>query len=286
MTMHYVHLDPSFTPGPAAQQISFEAFLFAGGEPHIRFKPADLAPLESITITHRVQSFEDFGLLLLAVDALQRADVNHIEVVLPYFPGARQDRVMVAGEPLTVKVYADLLNALNLRRVTVYDAHSEVTPAVLNQARTINNHRFIAQVLEQINVEHLVSPDGGALKKIYKLSAFLGGKHVVEGSKIRDVRTGQLSGFQVFCDDLEGTDCLIVDDICDGGGTFMGLAQTLKDKGVGRLYLAVSHGIFRRGVDDLSKHFETIFTTDTFRTTVEHPQLVCLSVGEELLGLV
>ena len=58
--------------------------------------------------------------------------------------------------------------------------------------------------------------------------------------------------------------CLIVDHICDGGGTFIGLAEELKKKNAGKLFLAVSHGIFNKGFDDL-KCFDGIFTTDSFR---------------------
>lgn len=280
--MHYLHLDPTFTLGDLGRALPFEAFTFSGGEPHIRFQPQDLAGVEEVTITHRLRSFNDMGLLLLAVDALHRADIQHLEMVLPYFPGARQDRVMMAGEPLTVKVYAELLNALSLHKIYVYDAHSDVTPAVLDRCQVISNHRFIERVLQDLSIDKLVSPDGGALKKIYKLSAYLGGMNVVEGSKVRDVRTGKLSSFQAFTEPLEGADCLIVDDICDGGGTFMGLGQTLKDKGAGRLYLAVSHGIFNKGVAPLAEYFDHIYTTNAFRTVEAHPKVTQIDLAELL----
>lgn len=280
--MHYLHLDPTFTLGDLDRTLPFETFTFSGGEPHIRFHPQDIAGVEEVTITHRLRSFDDLGVLLLAVDALRRAGIQHLEMVLPYFPGARQDRVMVAGEPLTVKVYAELLNALSLRKIYVYDAHSEVTPAVLDHCQVISNHRFIERVLQDLSIDKLVSPDGGALKKIYKLSAYLGGIDVVEGSKVRDVRTGKLSSFQVFTEPLEGADCLIVDDICDGGGTFIGLAQTLKEKGAGRLYLAVSHGIFKKGIAPLTEYFDHIYTTNAFRTVEAHPNLTQMDLAELL----
>ena len=91
----------------------------------------------------------------------------------------------------------------------------------------------------------------------------------MEGSKQRDVKTGKLKAFKVYADDLRGRDCIIVDDICDGGGTFMGLAEELKQKGAGKLYLAVSHGIFNRGFEELNKVFEKIYTTDSFRDIEE-----------------
>ena len=259
-----LNLDKNFSPFGNEKSINFQSFTFSGGEPHIKIQ-SDFDTNEVVTITHRLNSFNDLGLLCVTVDALRRMDIKIINVFIPYFPAARQDRVMIPGEPLSVKVYADILNAMNLNKVTVFDAHSEVTPALVNNCEVIPNHKFIAEVLKIIgNNIKLISPDGGALKKIYKVSEFLDGIEVVECSKSRDVKTGKLSGFKVYDDNMQGQDCLIVDDICDGGGTFIGLAEELKKKNAGKLFLAVSHGIFNKGFEDL-KCFDRIFTTDSFR---------------------
>jgi ribose-phosphate pyrophosphokinase len=259
-----LNLDPKFKPFASNNEIVFQSFTFSGGEPHIKINP-DFDVNKKVTITHRLNSFNDLGLLCITVDALRRMDVKRIELFIPYFPAARQDRVMIKGEPLSVKVYADILNAMQLDKVFVFDAHSEVTPALVNNCEVIPNHTFIEAVIKYIgNDIKLISPDGGALKKIYKVSEFLGGVEVVECSKSRDVKTGRLSGFKVYNDDLQGKDCLIVDDICDGGGTFVGLAEELKNKNAGKLYLAVSHGIFNKGFEVLNC-FEKIFTTNSFK---------------------
>lgn len=277
-----LNLDPLFTPLGKENNIDFQAFTFSGGEPHIKIT-SPLQTTKEVTITHRINSFNDMGLLLIAVDALRRSGVNIINLIIPYFPAARQDRVMVAGESLSVKVYADLINSLQLNQVTIFDAHSEVSIALLDNCNAVNNHAFIHKVITQVGKVKLISPDGGALKKIYKVAAALDGMDVVEGSKSRDVKTGQLSGFKVYTDDLGGTDCLVVDDICDGGGTFMGLATELKKKNAGRLYLAVSHGIFSKGLAALSQHFDTIFTTDSIKNIENEPQLVQIKLSDNLL---
>lgn len=258
-----LNLDKNFKPLDG-EEIQFENFTFAGGEPHIKINP-DFDNSKKVIITHRLNSFNDLGLLCLAVDALQRMGVETTELYIPYFPAARQDRVMVKGEPLSVKVYAEIINALKFKKVIVFDAHSEVTPAVLNNCEVVPNHQFIKKVIESIGADILlISPDGGALKKIYKVSEYLGGVEVVECSKSRDVKTGKLTGFKVYADDLQGKDCIVVDDICDGGGTFIGLAEELKKKNAGKLFLAVSHGIFSKGLDSLAC-FETVFTTDSIK---------------------
>lgn len=272
-----LNLDKNFKP-TSDEQIEFESFIFSGGEPHIKI----CTPIENIEvcISHRLNSFNDIGILYMAVDALKRMNGSLSKLYIPYFPGARQDRIMVKGEPLSVKVYADIINSLGFKKIIVFDPHSEVTPSLINNCEIVTNHLFIHQVIKQL--DHgviLISPDGGSLKKIYKLSEYLGGLPVVECSKSRNVKNGKLSGFKVYEDDLKGHDCLIVDDICDGGGTFIGLADELKKKNSGRLYLAVSHGIFSKGLNELANSFEMIFTTNSIKES-NHPKVVQISLNE------
>lgn len=277
-----LNLDKDFKPLDGSE-IEFQNFTFSGGEPHIKIN-ADFDMQTAITITHRLNSFNNLGLLCLAVDALKRMDAKISNLVIPYFPSARQDRVMVKGEPLSVKVYADIVNNLGFEKVIVLDTHSEVTPALINNCVAVSNHNFIKQVIEKTSKNiKLISPDGGALKKIYKVSEFLGGVEVVECSKNRDVKTGKLTGFKVYADNLSGEDCLIVDDICDGGGTFIGLADELKKKNAGKLYLAVTHGIFSKGFDELANSFTHIFTTNSFKE-LNHDCLTQVKLDNGLLS--
>lgn len=276
-----LNLDKNFTPYGTENNIDYNFFTFSGGEPHIKII-SELENVAEVTITHRIQSFNDIGTLLLATNALKNIGVQKLHVVLPYFPAARQDRLMVSGEPLSVKVYADIINAQNFESVTVFDPHSEVTPALLNNCKVIDNHTFIEQIIQQLSDDLLlISPDGGALKKIYKVATYLQNYEVIECSKIRNVKTGQLTGFKVYTDDLQGKDCLIVDDICDGGGTFLGLAKELKAKNSGNLYLAISHGIFSKGFEELEKHFTKIFTTDSFKT-IKNDNCIQIELGKLL----
>ncbi|MFK8007228.1 MAG: ribose-phosphate diphosphokinase [Saprospiraceae bacterium] len=279
--MKYLNLDTPFTP--FGKSIEFESFVFNGGEPHIKILEK-LTAEDELTITTRIRSFTDVGLLLIATDALRRMEVEKIHLVIPYFPAARQDRVMVAGESLSVKVYADIINAQNYRSVTILDAHSEVTPALLNRVKNISNHQFVTACLRNEKDYTLISPDGGALKKVYKLSQFLNGVPVIECSKMRDVKTGKLSGFKVYADDLEGKTCVIVDDICDGGGTFLGLAKELKEKNCGKLILIVTHGIFSKGLDKLTEIFDEIFSTNSFSDIENALGFNQISLNEKILS--
>ena len=177
-----LNLDSNFKP-VTGNEIVFNSFTFSGGEPHIKID-TQFSTDEPVIITHRLNSFNNLGLLCIAVDALKRMGATTDTLIIPYFPAARQDRVMVDGEPLTVKVYADIINSLGFKKVVILDPHSEVTPALLNNSVIVPNHIFIKKVIEVLNKPFfLVSPDGGALKKIYKLSEFLHGIEVIECSK-------------------------------------------------------------------------------------------------------
>ncbi|MFP9116987.1 ribose-phosphate diphosphokinase [Flavobacterium sp. RNTU_13] len=262
-----LNLDPDFTPF-GKTGLTHKLFTFYGGEPHIKIEEG-FDVKQNIIITHRLSSFNALGEVCVATDALKHMGAKNISLFIPYMPGARQDRVMIPGEPLTAKVYADIINSLGFAEVIIFDAHSDVVPALLNNVTVLPNHSFIAQVMDEIGNVTIASPDAGALKKIYKLSEHLGGAKVVECGKYRDVNTGKLAGFRVYEDDLNGADILVVDDICDGGGTFAGIADALKAKGAGKLYLAVSHGIFSKGFDVFAGRFEKVFTTNSFRYVEE-----------------
>ncbi len=224
----------------------FKIFKFPGGECHIKFT-ATFKPTESVKINARLNSSDDIMLLYLTVDALRRMDVKQIELFIPYLPYARQDRVMVTGEPLSIKVMATLLNALNLDKIIIYDVHSEVSTALLNNVTNISNLEMVKYFISDLNVNDyfLVSPDLGAYKKITKLAQSVNYQNeIVTGLKIRNLATGEIIKTSIDKTDLAGKSCLIVDDICDGGRTFIELAEVLKAHNAGDLYLIVSHGIF------------------------------------------
>ena len=143
-----------------------------------------------------------------------------------------------------------------------------------------NNHEFIAWVLPQIKGNQrpiLISPDAGAKTKAEELykshsSSF---DTISYCNKKRDPKTGKLSGFEAGHPDYLGKPCIIIDDICDGGGTFIGLAKELKKHNAGNLYLAVSHGIFSKGFSSLlGYHFHKIFTTNSYRRPNKRQQSV------------
>lgn len=267
--MKIINLDKDFEP--FGKGIEFQKFDFPSGcEPHIKLP--DISD-EQVKITCRIKTSNDLILLLLATDALRRSRVEQIELFIPYLPFARQDRVMVKGEPLSIKVIADLINSQNYDRVTVYDVHSEVSLALLNNSVSIPNSLFAFSVLQDKKDYLIISPDAGAYKKIFKLCQDIHYKgEIILCNKIRDVSNGIIRSLTVSHEDLEGKDCYIVDDICDGGGTFALLASVLKQKNAGSVNLIASHGLFTNGLD-FSQDISMIYTTDSFKNLESNPKL-------------
>ena len=251
------------------QPIDFKVFEFSGGEVQVQVTGRVNAggqeiPDALVRIYAKILSSADLMTVLLLKNALDIIGVGAVSLECSYLPYARQDRVMDTGESFSLIVFAQLINSANFSQVHVLDPHSDVGPALLNNCVIHSNLSYVEWAVKDINSAlTLIVPDAGARKKADKLAQDITFSKVVQAGKTRDTRTGALKGFEVYADDLEGKDCIIVDDICDGGGTFIGLAKELKAKNAGKLYLFVTHGIFSKGVDVLTEHFEHIYTTDS-----------------------
>lgn len=246
-------------------ELEYDFFEFSGGEIHIKIKQPNLISTQNIMISARLENSLEVMKLIMLVNAVKLCLPKSIHLYLPYLPYARQDRVCDNGEAFSLKVFCNLINDLKLDSVTIMDCHSEVGAALLNDVYNISNVEFIKGLGINTSEMILISPDAGSNKKIGKLAQYVPFDSIVKCDKYRNVKTGQLTGFEVFTNDLEGKPCIIVDDICDGGGTFMGLAQELIKKNAGKLYLIVTHGIFSKGFDDLEQYFEKIYCTDSIK---------------------
>lgn len=256
---------------PRMEAAAFRAFKFPGGESHVVL-PAELLEaaddIDFIQVTALLKDADTVMQLLLLTDALRhQAPQARYELVMPYLPYGRQDRIANPGEPLSVKVFANLINSLGYDQVVVMDPHSDVGPALLDRVRVVTAQRMVAEVLKDDAFKNgvtLLAPDAGARKRILSLAQKVGTAGVVKvafADKVRDVRTGAITGTQFPADVVAKLPILVVDDICDGGKTFSELALAARDAGVTNpLYLYVTHGIFSKGVSALTPFFTRIFT--------------------------
>ena len=183
---------------------------------------------------------------------------HEVKALIPYLPGARQDR----GNPFGAKVYANLINAMNADEVVCFDPHSPVMPSLVRNLRVVGAEEVIRRAVraELDAYAGVICPDEGA-KTRSAVTAEALGLPLFHAAKHRDFATGKLSGFTCGKLPAEGR-FLVVDDICDGGGTFMGLAEAT-GLGPERLDLWVSHGVFSGNAGRLKSAYRTVFTTDS-----------------------
>ena len=170
-------------------------------------------------------------------------DDTLVELIMPYIPHARQDRVKTSEDVFTLKYFCEVINSLNFSRVKALDAHSNVSLALLNNVEQlpVEPHITIASNnvwAETNNTPVFYFPDEGAMKRY---SEHAPGPYAF-GIKKRDWETGQIQGIQIQNEEaVKGKDILIVDDICSKGGTFYYSAKALKEAGAANIYLYVSH---------------------------------------------
>lgn len=246
---------------------------FAGGEVHLNatefFKVLPEVKLSNApdVIWAPIHDSVDLMELLVLTDAYKRYYMETPRVCIPYIPYARQDRVANAGESLSIKVFADIINSQNYPLVYVMDPHSEVCMALLNNVKVIKdiNDDYLSEIIPNYDTDYIVlAPNAGSFKRLGKVIKRV---PLIYATKQRDTKTGALSNVEIHTGGLnfKGRKILVVDDICDGGGTFLLLAEALNRAGIDNLLeLYVSHGIFSKGINNLLSSYSAIYTTNSF----------------------
>lgn len=243
-------------------------FKFPGGEWHMKndrdWQGKNIAIVQGADL-------EDYIKLALWARVIKAGDpedrtipVGETHAIIPYFPAARSDR----GIPTGAELYYDLINLAPLNAVYTFDVHSYYTVDDL-EWNTKDTPQFYYSgpwnhPLDDFKdlYKAVIAPDKGAVARATDFARKIG-VPVIIADKTRDFLTGELDGFT--CPNLQdGDNYLVVDDICDGGGTFNGLADVIKKQAPNvMLDLFVSHGIFSKGFTELHKRFDMIFTTNS-----------------------
>ena len=233
---------------------------------------------DDIRIETRLNSFSDLEILICATKALRNITSKPVSLYVPYFLGSRSDRKFVEGGVNYLKqVICPIINSLGFDSVEVLDPHSDVLEACLSGFIKHSNLYLVRQALTKIDNKDgaqyrvcLVSPDAGAYKKIFDVAQKFNISNVATATKVRDLKTGQILHTEIPNLPVSTTDeelkYIIVDDICDGGRTFIELAKAIQhQRPNAKIYLVVTHGIFSAGFDELSKWFEGIYTTNSYK---------------------
>ena len=239
----------------------------------------------SITIKSRLNTFQDLELIICANQALKEIGVKSVKLFIPYCIGGRSDRKFQEGGINYIKtVIAPILNSQNFDEVRIMDPHSDVLEACINNFIKIDNNHLVKFALDNIVKDGgtqdnicLVSPDAGAYKKIADVAKSVNISNIITANKTRDIATGNITGTYVPLNVYDANKTfVIIDDICDGGRTFIELVKEIMKSRMlssvvhpneyGKIYLIVTHGIFSAGFDKLNECFDGIFSTDSVRT--------------------
>lgn len=263
---------------PEKSDIKFEKTKFPDGQQSIKIT-SNIASEIAIKIYSRFTSFQDLELILCATAALKNLGMTDIFLYIPYFLGGRSDRKFEEGSINYIKdVVAPIINAQHYKGVLVLDPHSDVIEACIDRLDKIDNYSLVKAALTSIDNTNaarekmcIISPDAGALKKIYGVAKHFDIRDVLTASKVRDLSTGKILHTEI--PQIQGNqpkNFVIIDDICDGGRTFIEVAKAIREKRPqpmfgDKIYLIVTHGIFSGGLLELSRHFSGIYSTNSVK---------------------
>lgn len=233
------------------------------------------------TITWHYESDAELFTIICLKKHLGKADL-----ILPYIPHARMDRVKYVNEVFTLKYFCEVINSLDFNSVTILDPHSNVAPALLDRVRVVTSEYYVEQAIKTIeDKENLVlfTPDEGAMKRYSEYEMFKIYPSTF-GMKNRDWKTGKILSYDILHPEVvKDKDVLIIDDICSYGGTFYHAAKALKAAGARSVSLFVTHmekSVFNGDMykEDIMKN---IYTTDSlFREEWKTPYSKDIKVFE------
>lgn len=272
---------------------------YPDGQQYVTIKDWQLLNLdEPIVIKSRLNTFLDLELIICANQALLEIGAKDVHLFIPYCIGGRSDRKFESGGINYIKkVIAPILNSQNFGKVTVMDPHSDVLEACINNFASFNNYSLVKMALTDIdnkdNAQNrivLVSPDAGAYKKIFGVAQYFNIGKIVTATKVRDLKTGKILATEVPNLPISTTEeelrYVIVDDICDGGRTFIELAKVIREqRPKAEIYLVVTHGIFSGGFDYLMQHIDRIYTTNSVKDIeggVDCPEILGMPYVKQL----
>lgn len=250
--------------------VSCKMLTFSGGERHIQLIDRIHEVPEYLVVKAYIKNTQDLIDLFLVVNALRHkyGQATVINVEIPYLPYARQDRVCAPGQAFALEVIAKWLTDLQVNQLVTWDCHSQVgidlTGAQnVEPADIIASDKALTGLLKQDN-SVLICPDKGAVNRCQTIVDTLKLNDMVRCEKQRDPATGAILRTEVLADDLAGKTAIITDDICDGGYTFIKIAERLRELNADKIILFVTHGIFSKGLGVFDGLIDEFYTTRSF----------------------
>jgi ribose-phosphate pyrophosphokinase len=266
-------------PGPAStelgekiseltgyEKVSVASRIFPDGESYVRLEGN--VEGQHVAIVQTTCAPQDTRLIQLAfmAAAAKRNGAQKVTAITPYLGYARQDKIFLTGETISIETIAAMLKAAGIDQLITINVHSE--PALEKfpfPAKTVTAIPLLAQYFLQKGIKNAfaLSPDKGAMYIAQQAQAILGGE-VGYLEKHRDRYTGQTTQTAAHLN-VKGKSVIIFDDIISTGGTIVGAAKILREQGAAKVYTACVHGLL---IGDAEKRIldagvEEIVATDS-----------------------
>lgn len=212
--------------------------------------------------------------VLVCIDALRRASAREINVIMPYYGYARQDRKASPRQPITAKLVADLIQTAGADRVVTVDLHAAQIQGFFNiptddlTAVPLLSYYFTGDEFKDKDLV-VVSPDHGGVVRARRMAEILNAPIAIVDK--RRPRANEVEAQSVI-GDIEGKTCIVVDDICDTAGSLVAACKILKEHGAGDIYTAITHGVFSR--DALEKIEASVIKEMVITDTIPLPENV------------
>ncbi len=250
---------------------------FPDGEKYVRI----LGSADEVTVVQSTFRPQDEHLLelLLIGDALRERGARKLRAVVPYLAYSRQDRVTKDGEPVSVRA---VMRAIDLYydELYVFDLHNPGTLKFFpGKAVNVSPARAIADYFgDKLGEGVVLAPDRGARERARAVAEKLGLEYSHFEKKRVSPTEVQIRPVDI---DVGGKNVLIVDDIISTGGTMVKAANLLRKMGAGKVFVAVTHGVFAEGaIERVSKAVDELAVTNTIPTPVSR-----ISIVPDILGL-
>lgn len=236
---------------------------FPDGTSQVWKLPEEILKAERIRVDWRFEREDEFFSLMQLRALLPNTPFN---LHVPYLPFARQDKDIANDATFALHPFTDMLNWLRCDEVTAVDAHNpSATKYLLNNFRNIEIPEVHEEILKVVNPDLVVFPDAGAVTRY----PYLRKNPYIVFEKDRDQQTGTIRGHALTQAGnpeklVDGAKLLIIDDLCDGGATFLSIAKAVnaqfKDVKFG---LFVTHGLFSKGRKILEDAGFKLYTTNS-----------------------
>jgi ribose-phosphate pyrophosphokinase len=241
--------------------------------------------------------------LLIAIDAFKRASAARINVVIPYFGYARQDRKAKGRQPITAKLVANMIENAGANRVICVDLHSTQTMGFFDipldnftTAQSVASEIIDTIIDLKLDPKDciLVSPDHGGLSRVHNVASFTGA--ATSGIAVIAKRRPEPNKAEVefVLGDIKDKTCFVVDDMIDTGGTIVNAAKALKEHGAKKVYIIACHGLFnspaKERMEEVIKNgiVESVIVTNTIDIPQEKrfDKLKIISIAELLANMI